>query len=315
MHLSTSSSDKVREAQLDRFTVVLLGAVLALLAAAEGVSVVGFDRTSKVQRRELSQRQVLLSVKNCATSGSARFAVLGNSLLLEGVDVALLAARTQPKFMPVPYFVLATEYYDWFFGLKSLFAKGMRPCYVVLGLSPNQFASSRTRGDYSARYLFQRTDLLEVARLTHMNATTASELVLSHFSKFYSAREVIRGYVQGLLLPRVTELLHNRLGTTRAPELDEATLKQLAAERLATLDRLCRANGARFMLVIPPTYQKGAETIARVGRDQRVTVLVPVAAGSLDPSYYNSDGFHLNNKGAQVFTTRLAADMLDELLK
>ena len=55
----------------------------------------------------------------------------------------------------MPYFVLATEYYDWLFGLKRLFAEGVRPRFVVLGLSPNQLASPRFHGDYSAQYLFE----------------------------------------------------------------------------------------------------------------------------------------------------------------
>ena len=78
---------------------------------------------------------------------------------------------------------------------------------------------------------------------------------------------------------------------------------------------MCRANGSRFLLVIPPSYQKGAEAIAEVGADQRVTVMVPVAKNTLDASYYQSDVFHLNPRGARIFTERLATNLLDELPK
>src|SRR5207247_4039853 len=143
---------------------------------------------------EMAQRETLLEVRDTTTSESPHVAVLGNSLLLDGVNVPLLKASTEAKIVPVPYFVLATLYYDWYYGLKRLFAEGMRPRYVLIGLSPNQFASFYTRGNYSARYLFQRSDLLEVARKTQMDRTTASGFVVAHFSEFYSTRDVTSGF-------------------------------------------------------------------------------------------------------------------------
>ncbi|GAC1679921.1 MAG: hypothetical protein PVS2B2_17940 [Candidatus Acidiferrum sp.] len=313
MHSSTSSSDSSqRGRRLDRFTIVLLATIVVMLVVTEVVCVTGFDRTSKVQRRELAQRQALLNVKDSAANSSSHIAVLGNSLLLDGVDVPLLSEKLAPKFVPAPYFVLATDYYDWYFGLKRLFAQGMRPRYVLLGLSPNQFASPRTRGDYSARYLFQAEDLWEVTRQTHMDATQTSELLLSHFSEYYGTRTVIRGFVLSRVLPIVGELLHNRLGNARASTIEPSTLRRMAEERLRALDELCKANGSQFVLVIPPTYQEGAETISEVGRNQGIPVLVPVAKDSLDSGYYQSDGFHLNEKGARIFTAQLAARLLDK---
>jgi hypothetical protein len=314
---SNSEAPTVAEApvavKLDRFTLALLVTVIAILAGAECVTVVGFDRVSKVQRREVAQRTALLRVRDSADQRTIHVAVVGNSLLLEGVNVPMLTKKIGPDVVPAPYFVLATGYYDWYFALKRLFSEGMAPRYVLLGLSPNQLASPRTRGDYSASYLFQSSDLFEVARDTHMDATTTSAFVLAHFSKYYSTRSVTRGFILNLALPSVAELLHNKLGTVRDPPLDEAVLAQLATERLAALDRLCRANGARFMLVVPPTYQPGAEAVAKIGNGLGIPSLVPVHAGEVDSTDYQADGFHLNEKGARFFTTRLASKLLDEL--
>jgi hypothetical protein len=316
MPLSTSSSDTVQKhAGLDRFTVVILITVFLTMVFCEALTRVGFDRVSKVQRKEIAQRRALLTVKDSDASQDVHIAVVGNSLMLEGVDVPLLDGKLEPKVEPAPYFVLAAEYYDWYFGLKRLFAEGVRPRYVLLGLSPNQLASTHTRGDYSARYLFQASDLPAIARQTHMDATTASDFMLAHFSEYYSTREIMRGFVMGRMLPGVGELLHARLGTVRAPTIEDSTLKRLAAERLQALDQLCKANGSRFMLVIPPSYQEGAETIAHVGKEVGVTVLVPVEYAELDATDYNPDGFHLNEKGARIFTTRLAAALLEQLHK
>ena len=116
-------------------------------------------------------------------------------------------------------------------------------------------------------------------------------------------------------LPGVGELLHKRLGTFRDPEIKESVLGPLAGDRLTALDQLCRANGSDFIFVVPPSYQKGAEIIRRVGRQRGITVLLPVAQDEFDATYYQSDGFHLNGKGSQVFTTRLAADLREHLQK
>ena len=130
----------------NHLTIVLLSTVVVMLAGIECVTVVGFDRTSRVQRKQVAQRELLRTVRDSATGGTAHIAVLGNSLALEGVDVPLLAANVETKAVPVPYFVLGTLYYDWYYGLKRLYAEGIRPRYVLLGLSPNHLASPSSRG-------------------------------------------------------------------------------------------------------------------------------------------------------------------------
>jgi hypothetical protein len=298
---------------MNRFTVLLLGTGMVLLLATEGLCRWGFDRISRVHRLEISQREALLRVKDNTSSGNPHIAILGNSLLLDGLDVPLLTEKLQAQVTPVPYFVLATEYYDWDFGLKRLFAEGARPRFVLLGLSPNQLASPRSRGDYSAQHLFQKADLMEVAQETHMDATTATGFFLSSFSKFYSTREVTRSFVLRQTLPGVSDLLQTKLANVHAREVPAATLIPLATERLQTLSKLCYANGSQFVLVIPPTYQMGENTIVAVGREFGIPVLVPVGNGVLDQSFYKTDGFHLNEKGSQFFTIQLATELKDEL--
>jgi hypothetical protein len=299
---------------LDRFTILLLITTLAMLVLVEAISFAWFDRTSRVQSRELAQRRELLSVRDASSGRNPHLAVTGNSLLLEGVDVPALADSLH-KVIPVPYFVLGTEYFDWYFGLKRLFAEGTRPRYIVLGLSPNQLTSFYTRGNYSARYLFQQSDLLEVARRTHMDPTSASGFFLAHFSEFYSTRDVTRGFLMNRMLPSVAQLLHSRLSSPRQPTVTEALLRQLAPDRVSALSELCRASGSRLMLAVPPTYEKGAGIIAEIGNSLGVPVLVPVPDGEFDSSCYQADGFHMNDKGARIFTSRLATQLNYELLK
>jgi hypothetical protein len=310
----TSDSDFSKRCHRpDRFTIILLGTFFVILALLEFVSRARFDSTSRVERREMSERKVLLDLRDNGTSDDPHIAMVGNSLMLEGTDLHLLRAELRSRYVPIPYFVLGTNYYDWFFGLKRLFAEGMRPEYILLGLSPNQLASSEVRGDISARYMIQRSDLLDVVRQTHMDATRASEFILAHYSEYYSTRDITRGYVMSRVLPSVGELLHNRYAGVRDPELGESVLKPLAASRLAALDQLCRANGARLLFVVPPTYQEGAGTILAAGQERGITVLVPVKDNEFDGSDYQEDGLHMNRKGAEIFTKKLAESLNREL--
>lgn len=314
MHSSISNSEVAPgSAKLTPFTVTLLATALVLLILVEAINVVGFDRISKVERRESSQRRALLAVNDETQAQAHHIAVLGNSLMLEGLNVEVLADHLKGTAEPVPYFVLATDYYDWYFALKRLFAEGMRPRYILLGLSPNQLMSNRSRGEYSAQYLFQGSDLLEVAQKTHMDATTASSFMLSHVSKYYATRQTTRGYVLKELLPGVAEMLHAKLGVFRDPTVPSDEIMTVGVDRLKSIDALCRANGAQFMLVVPPTYQLGAETIAEAGKRAGVPVFVPIKTGTFDSSYFQSDGFHLNDKGGAIFSQELGVELHDSL--
>lgn len=310
----TSDSDSSEHClRPDRFTIILLCALLVILVSLEFVSRERFDSTSKVQRREVAERKALLDLRDTGTGSDPHIALVGNSLMLEGTNLALLRTQLNPRYVPTPYFVLGTNYYDWFFGLRRLFAEGMRPEYVLLGLSPNQLASSEVRGDISARYMIQQSDLIDVVRQTHMDATRASEFILAHYSEFYSTREITRGYVMSRVLPGVGELLHKRYADIHDSEIGELELKSLAASRLAALDQLCRRNGARLLFVVPPTNQQGGEALVVAGRERGVTVLMPVQYKEFDGSDYQEDGFHMNGKGAHIFTMRLAESLNREL--
>jgi hypothetical protein len=310
----TSDSDvSNRRLRPDRFTISLLSVILVIVASIEIVSRERFDATSKVQRREVSERKALLAVRDSGANNDPHIALVGNSLMLEGIDLPLLKARLNPRYTPVSYFVLGTAYYDWYFGLRRLFAEGTRPAYVLLGLSPNQLASSDVRGDITARYMIQQADLLESVRQTHMDATRGSEFILAHYSEYYSTREITRGYIMSRVLPSVGELLHTRYSGVRDAEIRASVLGPLASTRLAALDELCRSNGARLLFVVPPSYQKGAETVLVAGQQRGVSVLVPVKDNEFDVSEYQTDGIHLNEKGAEIFTTRLA-DSLNRVL-
>ncbi len=56
---------------MNRFTILLLATALVLLSATEGFSRWGFDRISKVQRLQLSQRSTLLGIRDTPSTDAS----------------------------------------------------------------------------------------------------------------------------------------------------------------------------------------------------------------------------------------------------
>ena len=75
--------------------------------------------------------------------------------------------------------------------------------------------------------------------------------------------------------------------------------------RLKNLSALCAAHGVRFLFLIPPTMQPGDTELVRAGQQAQVTVLRPVPNYSLGSEYYR-DSFHLNARGAEIYTSKIA---------
>ena len=84
--------------------------------------------------------------------------MVGNSLLLEGIDVDRLQKITSSQLSIHPIFLEATGYYDWLYALKRLFRQGSRPQIVVLGVGVNAFLSNGVRQDYAPLLLFDLKD-------------------------------------------------------------------------------------------------------------------------------------------------------------
>src|SRR5437764_12180849 len=84
--------------------------------------------------------------------------MVGNSLLLEGIDVDRLQKLTSSQLSIHPIFLEATGYYDWLYALRRLFREGSRPDVVVLGVGVNSFLSNGVRQDYAPLMFFDLKD-------------------------------------------------------------------------------------------------------------------------------------------------------------
>src|SRR6266852_3804659 len=132
--------------------------------------------------------------------------MVGNSLLLHGVELNRLQALTSSRMRIYPIFLEATGYYDWLYGLRRLFRQGARPQVVVVGVGVNYFLKSGVRQDYSPMLFFDARDTLAVASDLHLDRTAASDLLLAHSSTFWDTRNAIRTQILSHMVPHIEDL-------------------------------------------------------------------------------------------------------------
>jgi hypothetical protein len=285
-----------------------------VLIAACAILSVGFEIAghwlltshSETYARISQQHEQALQARPAAARDPLPVLIVGNSLLLDGVDVARLQQLTSGQMKVYPIFLEGTGYYDWFYGLQQLFREGSRPRVVVLGIGADSFVSDSVREDYVPLLLFDLQDSLKVASDLKMDRTSTSNLLLAHASVFWDTRSVIRGQILQHVVPGYRDLVSLLKPPLSGPISINFT--ELANARLQHLRELCEAHGARLILLIPPTpssadaVRRLTSVSARVG----VQTLVPVDPENLSSRYYRADELHLNSEGAALFTSALA---------
>jgi hypothetical protein len=219
-----------------------------------------------------------------------------------------LSAGLESRYETHRYVVEQTSYLDWLYGLRRLFREGMRADMIVLCLNAPQLTAGVIRGDFSARMLFDVQDILPAARDSGADLTKTSGYYLAHFSEFYAMRAELRSVLMFRFAPPVVAMWHD--ATTRAPTIppDDQMVPVMAA-RFRQLSELCARYGAEFVFLDPPDRQSGDLAMLRAGELSGVRVMRPIPNKSLSLDYYQ-DGFHLNGKGAVLFTTAIVNEML-----
>ena len=285
-------------------------AVAAVLLGAELVTRGGYDRVSRIQSRIREERAALSVLKEPLNKPS--LLLVGNSIVLEGVDFPTFQQALSPRVQALRFVIEQTAYYDWYYGLRRLFAEGIRPTFVLIGFPAPHLNASYIRGDYSAHYLFDRAGIIDYARLSALGLTATSNLLFAHYSHFYGVRSELRGFLINKLFPSYSMDLH-LLTMVRAEDDTDEHVAAVAQVRLEALDRLCRDNGAKLIFVIIPTGQAGENAMASAGRNAGTTVLMPVPRSNLNPTDF-ADGFHLGASGREIFTKALIEDLRRRLL-
>src|SRR5256885_10375697 len=111
--------------------VLLLALAGCYLGVVELAARLLLPHLSQAQHRIAAGYRVARSLPRTWSDGSASVLIVGNSLLVDGIDRADLQRR-MPGYHIALYPVEGTLYLDWYFGLRRLFSEGSRPALVIL---------------------------------------------------------------------------------------------------------------------------------------------------------------------------------------
>jgi len=259
--------------------------------------------------RVLKQYGEAVASRHADPGEPASVLIVGNSLLLAGVDVDRLQHLTSSSLRIYPIFLEATTYYDWLYGLRRLFRQGARPQVVVVGLPVSSFLANGVRQEYAPLMLFDAREVLDASSDLGLDRTAESNLLLEHWSRFWDTRSILRAQILCHLIPRSQDLFMLAKGKPAIPQGIE--FDRMAISRLHRLRELCEEHGAKLILLIPPTpsSETAVRRMATASRKAGVETLVPVDSSLLATWYYQSDETHLNSKGAALFTSALATSL------
>lgn len=283
---------------------VLLAAMLIYLGALEIFARTVVPERSRVQREYAEDYRAALALQPVTGSGATTALIVGNSLLRAGVDQEMLRRAMAPDYFVSVFPVDYTMYWDWYFGLRRLFADGARPAVVVVSLSPEQLVSDSTIGERFAHFLMRLDDLPQVARAARLDMTAASDYFFAHGSRWLGGRWEIRNWLFSRLIPGAAELVEAFVPQDRTIAANYTVERALT--RLKALKALANANGAQFVFSIPPALDAAnpATEIQLVSTLAGVPVLLPYRPGEMPRAAF-SDGAHLDSYGAALYIERL----------
>ena len=292
---------------------VLTGACAILIIALECFSAYLLNHHSATYARISRQYEEAVKIRPAGVGGPESVLMVGNSLLLHGVELDRLRALTSTQIRVYPIFLEATGYYDWLYALRRLFRQGSRPQVVVVGVGVNYFLENGVRQDYAPMLFFDAGDTLNVASDLSLDRTSTSNLLLAHSSTFWDTRSAIRTQVLKRVVPHLEDLFLLVNSKPVVPEGDE--FEEVSIPRLLRLRELCEAHGAKLILLVPPTLssESAVSRMVYAARTAAVNVSVPIDPAALSARFYQPDGMHLNSDGALLFTAALAKDLSEKI--
>jgi lysophospholipase L1-like esterase/flagellar biogenesis protein FliO len=291
------------------YAKVLVGICAILMIAIEISSIYLLKYHSLTYARVSRQYDEAVKTRPAGPGEPVCVLMVGNSLLLHGVELNRLQALTSASMRIHPIFLEATGYYDWLYGLRRLFRQGARPQVVVVGVGVNYFLENGVRQDYAPMLFFDARDTLAVASDLHLDRTATSNLLLAHSSTFWDTRSAIRTQILRNVVPHVEDLF---LLVNPRPAIPEGReFEEISIPRLRTLRELCETHGAKLILLVPPTLssESAVNQMAYAAHTAGVEISIPIDPTALSAKFYQPDGMHLNSEGAVLFTSALAKDL------
>lgn len=280
---------------------LLLVCIAALMSVVELGVRFGIGKVSRIEGRMERERRAVLNLRG-KPDAARTILVIGNSLMLEGIDFPSLQGALAPEFKAVRYAVEQTQYADWYYGLRAFYAAGVRPGFVVLSINATSTTGRKIRGDYAAYRMMRISDLLAASREAELSPTETFSLFLGGISAYYGTRAELRNVALARLVPVTNQIVQYMTPDGKAPPLDHARVVRVATARLRTLDAMVRTQGGRFILLVPGALDANdAAYLLEAGQLAAVPVLAPMTSPPLSGGDFR-DGFHLNSIGSARYT-------------
>jgi hypothetical protein len=300
-------SDRAADAVDLRSILTLLTICATVFMAFEAFARLGVPRLSSFVRRNFEELAQAQEMRPDGERSSVLIA--GNSLLLEGIDFPRLQTELGRGWTVRRLVIEHTSYADWYFGLRKLYGRGARFDHVVLMLSPTNLVQTSVRGDYFALLMMQPSDFWRVGQMVNLHRTETTNLLFASWSSFYGLKTELRKVLLLRLLPNLPKFTAAIVRFERG-NLEEANLRKTGGARLRDLKALVEDHGGRFTFAIPPlrTPAASSEAVRSAGSAENVPVIVSIPHGEFGADYFR-DGFHLNSRGAAVYTDRFVPDL------
>lgn len=294
--------------------VALLTGLAVILLGLEIASPWILTHLSRIERRVKSETQAARALPAFTADGRPTVLLTGNSLLLEGVQFDALRESLAPQYAVSRLAIEQTHYLDWYFGLRRLLEQGSHPSVIILSLATDQIASRFTLGESFAHRQMSARDFPTVIREAKLDKTTASTYFFAHWSNWLADKGFIRQDVLILLVPNFRDLA-GRIAD-HGPHVDNpSVLLEMAQQRLPELHDLAEKYGVKIVLLVPPSlHPDHSEEVRETGDKAGVPVWVLVSPGEFPRDLFR-DGFHLNPRGSQIFTDRLAEQIRKQIGK
>jgi hypothetical protein len=284
---------------------MLLAGLAMIFLGLELTSPLILTRLSRIERRVNSETQAAKVLRPVTRDGRPTVLLVGNSLLIEGVQLDSLRDTLAPQYAVSRLAIEQTHYLDWYFGLRRLLEEGSHPSVIVLSLATDQLASKFTLGESFAHRQMSARDFALVVKEAKLDKTSASTYLFAHWSNWLANKGFIRQDVFILLVPHFRELAA-RIADHGPHVNDPSVLLGMARQRLPELRDLAQSYGVTIVLLVPPTLrQDQSHQIQELGNNVGVPVWVLVPPGEFPRDLF-VDGFHLNPQGSEIFTARLA---------
>jgi hypothetical protein len=285
--------------------IALCIGLAAIWLGLELSSPIILKRFSRIERRIESETAETLKLRPFTPDGRPTVLLVGNSLLLEGVQLDALQERLAPQYAVSRLGIDQTRYLDWYFGLRRLLEQGSHPSVIILSLATDQFASNFSLEEAFAHRQMSARDFPLFVREAKLDKTDATSYFLAHWSNWLGDKRFIRQDMLILMVPNFREL-SGRVAPHGARINDPSILLGMARERLPELRDLAQSYGIKIVLLVPPTLRQDYSLeVQQLGDKVGVPVWVLSPPGEFSRDLYR-DGFHLNDQGSEIFTTRLA---------